>query len=154
MGCDARPARKTSGGSREGESSSPEDASEHLGDARRRSKALWGTMAPGWHERREGLRHRSRPVGEWMVRKLDPQPGDTVLELAGALADNGFMAAPLVGETARVIVADFAPEMVGAARRRAEEVGLKNARFGVLYAGRVDLEVESVDGVLCRWAAC
>jgi hypothetical protein len=73
---------------------SPEDASEHLEDARRQSKDLWDTMAPGWHERREELWHRSRPVGEWMIRKLDPQPGDTVLELAAALADTGFMAAP------------------------------------------------------------
>jgi ubiquinone/menaquinone biosynthesis C-methylase UbiE len=53
-----------------------------------------------------------------MVRRLDPQPGDTILELAAGLSDTGFMAARLVGETGRVIITDFASEMVAAARRR------------------------------------
>jgi SAM-dependent methyltransferase len=108
-------------------------------------------MAPGWHARREEMWQRSHPVSEWMIRKLDPQPGDIVLELAAGLADTRFMAARLVGETGRVIVTDFAPEMVAAARRRAEEIGVKNAEFRVLDAERMDLKTESVDGVLSRW---
>jgi SAM-dependent methyltransferase len=87
-----------------------------------------------------------------MVRRLDPQPGDTVLELAAGLADTGLMVARLVGESGRVIVTDFTPEMVAAARRRAEELGVQNAEFGVLDAERMDLKTDSVDGVLCRWA--
>jgi SAM-dependent methyltransferase len=61
------------------------------------------------------------------------------------------MAAPFVGETGRVIITDFAPEMVAAARRRAQEVGVKNAEFRTLDAERMDLDTDSVDGVLCRW---
>jgi ubiquinone/menaquinone biosynthesis C-methylase UbiE len=87
-----------------------------------------------------------------MVRRLDPQPGDTVLELGAGLADTGLMAARLVGESGRVIVTDFSSEMVAAARRRAEELGVKNAEFRVLDAERMDLETDIVDGVLCRWA--
>jgi SAM-dependent methyltransferase len=87
-----------------------------------------------------------------MIRRLDPQPGDTVLELAAGLGDTGFTAARLVGESGRVIITDFAPEMVTGARRRAEEIGVKNAEFRVLDAERMDLETDSVDGVLCRWA--
>jgi len=87
-----------------------------------------------------------------MVQRLGPQPGDTVLELAAGLADTGLMAARLVGESGRVIVSDFTPEMVAAARRRAEELGVQNAEFRVLEAEHMDLEMDSVDGVLCRWA--
>jgi SAM-dependent methyltransferase len=87
-----------------------------------------------------------------MVRKLDPRPGDTVLELAAGVADTGLMVARLVGQSGRVIVTDFTPEMVAAARRRAEELGVQNAEFRVLDAERMDLETDSVDGVLCRWA--
>jgi ubiquinone/menaquinone biosynthesis C-methylase UbiE len=76
--------------------------------------------------------------------------GDTVLELAAGLGDSGLMAARLVGETGRVIITDFAPEMVAAARRRAEELGVKNAEFRTLDAERMDLETDGVDGVLCR----
>ena len=120
--------------------------------ARQQSRATWNAVAPGWYAQREELWKFSRPVSEWMIRRLDPQPGDTVLELAAGLGDTGFIAARLVGESGRVIVTDFAPEMVAGARRRAEEIGVKHAEFRVLDAERMDLETDSVDGVLCRWA--
>ena len=131
---------------------SPGDISAKPEASRQQSRATWNAVAPGWYAQREELWKISRPVSEWMIRRLDPQPGDTVLELAAGLGDTGFMAARLVGESGRVIITDFAPEMVAGARRRAEEIGVKNAEFRVLDAGRMDLEKDSVDGVLCRWA--
>jgi SAM-dependent methyltransferase len=119
---------------------------------RQQSRADWAAVAPGWCAQREEIWKASRPVSEWMVRKLDPQPGDTVLELAAGLGDTGLMAARLLGETGRVIITDFTPEMVAAARRRAEELSVENAEFRTLDAERMDLETDSVDGVLCRWA--
>ncbi len=118
---------------------------------RRRSRAAWNAAAAGWYAQREGLWESSREVSEWMIRRLDPQPRDTVLELAAGLGDTGVEAARLVGESGRVIITDFAPEMVAAARRRAEEVGVENTQFRTLDAERMDLESDSVDGVLCRW---
>ena len=122
--------------------------------ARQQSRAAWSAVARGWYAQREELWKASRLVSEWMVRRLDPQSGDNVLELAAGLADTGLMAARLVGESGRVIVTDFTPEMVAAARRRAEELGVQNAAFRVLDAERMDLETDSVDGILCRWATC
>ncbi len=118
---------------------------------RQRSRAAWGAVAHGWYKQREEIWKVSRPVSEWMIKKLDPQPGDTVLELAAGLGDTGLMAAPLVGESGRVIITDFAPEMIAAARQRAQEMGMQNAEFRVLDAERMDLEANSMDGVLCRW---
>jgi SAM-dependent methyltransferase len=131
---------------------SPGESSAKPEAARQQSRATWNAVAPGWYAQREELWKFSRPVSEWMIRRLDPQPGDTVLELAAGLGDTGLMAARLVGESGRIIVTDFAPEMVTGARRRAEEIGVKNAEFRVLDAERMDLETDSVDGVLCRWA--
>ncbi len=119
---------------------------------RERSKASWDAVATGWYAQREEIWESSRPVSEWMIRRLDPQPGDTVLELAAGPGDTGLRVAHLVGESGRVIITDFVPEMVGAARRRAEEMSVENAQFRTLDAERMDLETDSVDGVLCRWA--
>ncbi len=130
----------------------PAEMSGQHETARKQSRAAWGAVACGWYAQREELWKASRPVSEWLVRRLDPKPGDTVLELAAGLADTGLMAAPLVGESGRVIVTDFTSEMVAAARRRAEELGVQNAEFKVLDAERMDLKTDSVDGVLCRWA--
>ena len=130
----------------------PAEMSGHHETARQQSRAAWGTVASGWYARREDIAKASRPVTEWMVRKLNPRPGDTVLELGAGLADTGLMAARLVGQSGRVIVTDFAPEMVAAARQRAEELGVQNVEFRVLDAERMDLETDGVGGVLCRWA--
>jgi SAM-dependent methyltransferase len=130
----------------------PAEMSGQHETARKQSRAAWGAVACGWYAQREELWKASRPVSEWLVRRLDPKPGDTVLELAAGLADTGLMAAPLVGESGRVIVTDFTSEMVAAARQRAEELGVQNAEFKVLDAERMDLKTDSVDGVLCRWA--
>src|ERR671912_1956133 len=137
---------------RESDMTPPAEMSGQHEEARQQSKAAWRAVAPGWYAQREELWKASRPVSERMIRRLDPQPGDTVLELAAGLADTGLMAARLVGESGRLIVTDFTPEMVAAARRRARELGVQNAEFRILDAERMDLETDSVEGVLCRWA--
>jgi SAM-dependent methyltransferase len=131
---------------------SPGETSAQHETARQQSRATWSAVAPGWYAQREELWKASRPVSEWMIRRLAPQPGDTVLELAAGMGDTGLMAARLMGGSGRVIITDFAPEMVAGARQRAQELGAENAEFRVLDAERMDLETDSVDGVLCRWA--
>jgi SAM-dependent methyltransferase len=126
-----------------------EDAAEAA--AHERSRAVWDAMAAGWERGRDAIWSESQQVGEWLVRQLDPQPGDTVLELAAGVGDTGFVAARLIGAEGRLISTDFAPEMVAAARRRAAEQGIANATFQVLDAEQMDLPTASVDSVLCRW---
>ena len=111
----------------------------------------WQTMAAGWEQRREEMETVARPVTEWMVRALDPKPGDTVLELAAGPGEVGFAAAPLLGPEGRLISSDFSPAMVDVARRGAAELGLENVEHLVLDAEDLALEDDSVDGVLCRF---
>jgi SAM-dependent methyltransferase len=118
---------------------------------RRTALENWQTIASGWERRREQIERTTRPVTEWMVRALDPQPGNTVLELAAGPGDVGFAAAPLLGEEGRLISSDFSPEMVEVARRRAAELALRNVEHRQIDAEDIPLEDGSVDGVLCRF---
>jgi SAM-dependent methyltransferase len=122
-----------------------------LDDFRLRSKAVWDEMAAGWETKRAYLWGVSRPIGEWLIANLHVRPGQTVLELACGTGDTGFAAAPLLGPTGRLILTDFAPRMVEAARRRGDELGLTNVEYQVMDAERLDLPDGSVDGVICRW---
>jgi SAM-dependent methyltransferase len=90
-------------------------------------------------------------VGERLVERLDPQPGDTVLELAAGTGDTGFLAASRIGDSGRLISTDFAPSMVEAARGAGSRRGLDNVEHRVLDAENLDLEDSSVDRVVCRW---
>ena len=118
---------------------------------RRTSLEGWATMASGWERRRGDMEKVSRPVQKWLVRELDPQPGQTILELAAGPGDTGFSAAALLGDEGRLISTDFSPEMVEVARRRSEELGLHNVEHRAMDAERLELEDDSVDGVICRW---
>ena len=44
-------------------------------DYRQASRAIWDQMAAGWADDRRWIWDASRPVGEWLVDALDPQPG-------------------------------------------------------------------------------
>jgi SAM-dependent methyltransferase len=120
-------------------------------EQRRAALETWEAMAPGWERWRAQVEVTSTPVREWLVRELEVRPGDTVLELAAGPGDTGFAAAELVGEDGRVISTDFSPAMVEVARRRAAELGLGNVEHRIMDAERIELEDDSVDGVLCRF---
>ncbi len=111
----------------------------------------WRRAAVGWERHQAELRESTRAVSEWLIAAVDPQPGQTVLELAAGPGETGFLAAPLLGEAGTLITSDQSPEMVEVARRRAAELGLTNVRFEVLDAQRLGGQPGGVDAVLCRW---
>jgi SAM-dependent methyltransferase len=120
-------------------------------DVRRWSYETSEAIAPGWERQRAFIEESATPVREWMLRALAPQPGQTLLELAAGAGDTGFDAAARVGESGRLISTDFSPAMVEAARRRGAELGVRNVEYRVMDAERIDLDDDSVDGVICRF---
>ncbi len=121
-------------------------------DFRAESRKRWGAQAEAWAAHRELLRTATMPVSAWMIDALDPQPGDTLLELAAGTGDTGLLAAELIEPGGTLISSDFAPEMLQTAQARAEELGVRNVRFKQIDADTsIDIEAGSIDGVLCRW---
>jgi SAM-dependent methyltransferase len=122
-----------------------------LAEYREKAYNTWQAMAPAWLGEREWMWNLSQQVSQWLVAKLEPQPGQTILELAAGVGDTGFAAAAELGDEGRLISTDFSPGMVEAARKRGEELGLTNVEYRVMDAERMDLDDDTVDGVLCRW---
>lgn len=121
-------------------------------EIRRTNLQIAEAIAPGWERRRADIEKATVRVREWMIRELGPRRGDTVLELAAGAGDTGFEAATIVGERGRLISTDFSPAMLEVARRRGAELGVRNVEYRVTDAERIDLDTDSVDGVLCRFA--
>jgi SAM-dependent methyltransferase len=121
------------------------------GEQRRVRLENWAAMAAGWERAREERERVAAPVTDWLVRELGPKVGDVVLELAAGQGDVGFAVLALLGESGRLISSDFSTAMLEIARRRGEELGLTNVEFRELDAENLELEANSVDGVVCRW---
>jgi ubiquinone/menaquinone biosynthesis C-methylase UbiE len=120
-------------------------------DYRSTSYEIWEAMAAGWDRERSWIWETSRAVSEGMLDALVPRPGQTILELAAGTGETGFAAARAIGPDGRLISTDFAPEMLAAARRESERLGLANVEHRQMDAEHMDLDDDSVDGVLCRW---
>jgi ubiquinone/menaquinone biosynthesis C-methylase UbiE len=112
----------------------------------------WGAVSKGWEERADAYRRATMPVASWMIDHTAPQVGQTVLELAAGIGDTGFLAAELIQPGGTLITSDASPEMLSAAQRRAEALGITNVRFKQIDAAQpIDIETASIDVVLCRW---
>src|SRR4051794_1149730 len=86
-----------------------------------------------------------------MVQQLDPQPGQTVLELAAGRGDTGFLAAELLHPGGRLICTDGAEAMVEVARRRGEALGVRAVEYRTMEVEWLDASAASIDGILCRF---
>ena len=122
-----------------------------LDEYRRNSLDSWDRFAGNWTEERDFISEATHVLSETLVERLDPKPGDTVLELAAGTGDTGFLAAKAIGDDGKLIQTDFASGMVDAARRAAAETGIENVEHRQLDAENMDLADDSVDGVLCRF---
>ena len=108
-------------------------------------------VAAAWERYREPLFEGQRRVSEWLVDRVDPRPGQTILELAAGPGETGFLAADRVGPGGRLISTDLSEGMVAAALRGAEARGLANVECRTMDAQDIDLPDASVDGVLSRF---
>ena len=121
-------------------------------DHRRASRQGWAAASRGWAARADELRAASMPVSIAMVEAINPQPGQTLLELAAGPGDTGFLAAELIQPGGTLICSDFVPEMLSVAQERAAAQGLTNVRFRQIdVETAIDQPAASIDGVLCRW---
>jgi SAM-dependent methyltransferase len=118
--------------------------------ATERIRGEWDEQAAAWHAWAPRMFEDSRPIHEWMVRKLDPRPGERVLEVGAGPGDTGFLAAPRLGD-GRLVSTDIAPHMVEVARTRGADRGLHNVDYELLDAQAMHFDDHSFDGILCRW---
>ena len=117
----------------------------------RESRERWGRVAAGWERRDAEQWAATEAVSRDLVDRLALQPGEVVLELAAGVGHTSLLAAEAVAPGGRVIATDFAPAMVDAARRLAEESGAVGVEHRVMDAQAIDLLDQSVDAVVCRW---
>jgi SAM-dependent methyltransferase len=111
----------------------------------------WERAAEGWGAQRAVFQAAAEPVSQWLVERVDPQPGLKMLELAAGPADTGLRAAELLHPMGTMVITDVAESMLEVAKARAVELGITNVEFAVMDAEWIDLPTADVDGVLCRW---
>ncbi|HEY7967648.1 MAG TPA: methyltransferase domain-containing protein [Solirubrobacteraceae bacterium] len=111
----------------------------------------WERAAAGWGRQRGDFARQGAPVTNWMLDAAGLEPGQRVLDLAGGPGELGLAAATRVLPGGSVVCSDQSEKMVELARARGEALNLTNVEYRVLDAEWIDMELASVDRVLCRW---
>lgn len=118
---------------------------------RETSRKTWNALAPVWHERREQMAEPVGPVRDWLIERLAPREGETILDIACGAGEMTELASARVGAAGRVICTDFASQMLDGARHRGEAAGLTNVEYSEMDAEDMHLDDASVDGAICRF---
>ena len=111
----------------------------------------WRDSAPFWEKHREIIRQMFAPVTQALVEDARIGPGHSVLDIATGPGEPGLTIATIVGPEGKVFGIDPAPEMVDAARRATDRLGLRNAKFEVASADRLPFPADTFDAVVCRF---
>src|SRR5580765_3576931 len=103
----------------------------------------WRDSAPFWEKHREIIRQMFAPVTQALVEDARIGTGHSVLDIATGPGEPGLTIAAIVGPGGKVFGTDPAPEMVDAARRATDRLGLSNAEFEVASADRLPFPADT-----------
>ncbi|HEX9713424.1 MAG TPA: methyltransferase domain-containing protein [Actinomycetota bacterium] len=114
-------------------------------------REIWDRLADAWDRNRAVVWRFTRGVSEHLIRRLDPKPGETILEVGTGPGDTGFLIAEQLAPGGTLIGTDLSPNMLERARAAADRLGLSNVELRVMDAMALELPDASVDGVVGRF---
>jgi ubiquinone/menaquinone biosynthesis C-methylase UbiE len=111
----------------------------------------WSGSAPFWEKHSEIIRQMFAPITQALVEDAQIGSDHVVLDIAMGPGEPGLSVASLVGPQGKVYGIDPIPEMVEAARRAADRLGLRNAQFDVAFADQLPFPADTFDAVISRF---
>ena len=111
----------------------------------------WSASAPFWEKHGEIIRQMFAPITQALVEDAQIGSQHSVLDIATGPGEPALSVAALVGPEGKVFGIDPVPEMVAAARRAADRLGLKNAQFDVAFADHLPFPADTFDAVISRF---
>ena len=111
----------------------------------------WSASAPFWEKHGEIIRQMFAPITQALVEDAQIGSQHAVLDIAMGPGEPALSVAALVGPEGKIFGIDPIPEMVAAARRAADRLGLKNAQFEVAFADQLPFSDDTFDAVISRF---
>jgi ubiquinone/menaquinone biosynthesis C-methylase UbiE len=111
----------------------------------------WSGSAPFWERHRDIIRQMFAPITQALVEDGKIESQHSVLDIATGPGEPALSVAAMAGTNGKVFGIDPIPEMVTAARRAAERLGLKNVQFDVAFADQLPFQADTFDAVISRF---
>ncbi len=111
----------------------------------------WEERSVEWKKNAYESVSKDDAPNQMLIELAGIQVGDTVLDLASGTGEPAISIALHVGLKGRVVATDMTPNMLDAARQRAERLELDNMRFEVCRMEALPFDDKSFDAVTCRF---
>lgn len=117
---------------------------------RQQQKESWNKISFGWKKWDEMTMDFLKPMGDEIIRFLQPSGEDIVLDIAAGTGEPGLTIATML-TGGKVYVTDIAENMVEIARENAERRGIKNVETVTCEVSELPFADNTFDAISCRF---
>jgi ubiquinone/menaquinone biosynthesis C-methylase UbiE len=123
---------------------------QQLEQIREQQREAWNRFSPGWKKWDELFMDFLKPMGNEIIRFLDPKDKDVVLDVAAGTGEPGLTIATRLNG-GRVVITDLAPDMLDIARENAARRGISNIETRVCDVCALPFSGDTFDAISCRF---
>jgi ubiquinone/menaquinone biosynthesis C-methylase UbiE len=123
---------------------------EQLEQIREQQKAAWNKFSPGWKKWDDLTMDFLKPMGDEIIRRIDPKDGDVVLDIAAGTGEPGLTIASMISN-GKVIITDLAEDMLKIAKENADRRGIKNIETVACDVSQLPFSDNTFDAISCRF---
>lgn len=121
-----------------------------LEEIREQQKASWDKFSPGWKKWDNLMMDFLKPVGDEIIRSINPKDTDYVLDIAGGTGEPGLkIASKLKG--GKVMITDLSEKMLEIAKEHAKERGINNFETRACDVSELPFADNTFDAISCRF---
>ena len=123
---------------------------QQLEQISQQQKESWNKFSGGWKKWDELVMDFLKPMGDEIIRLIDPQKNDTILDIASGTGEPGLtIASKLPG--GKVMLTDLAEDMLKIAKENATNRGIDNIETRVCDVCELPFADNSFDAISCRF---
>lgn len=123
---------------------------QQLEQIREQQKASWNKFSPGWKKWDDLMMDFLKPMGDEIIRLINPQDADIVLDVAAGTGEPGLTIATML-KGGKVIITDLSEDMLEIARENATKRGIGNIETRVCDVSELPFADNTFDAISCRF---
>lgn len=122
---------------------------KQLEEIREQQKASWNQFSPGWKKWDDLTMDFLKPMGDEIIRLLQPKSNEVILDVAGGTGEPGLTIASMLTD-GKVSITDLSEGMLEIAQENAVQRGIENIEIRACDVCELPFDDNTFDAISCR----
>ena len=122
---------------------------KQLEEIREQQKASWNQFSPGWKKWDDLTMDFLKPMGDEIIRLLQPKNNEAILDVAGGTGEPGLTIASMLTD-GKVSITDLSEGMLEIAQENAVQRGIENIEIRACDVCELPFDDNTFDAISCR----